>query len=475
MPYANFTLRPEGPDGAYGLAVKPNIVVIMVDDLDQRSLDILLQEGLMPKLKQHIIDKGVTFSESFATYPLCCPSRATFLTGQYPHNHNVMHNKPPIGGVTKLDDSSTLATWLQDSGYHTAYVGKYLNRYGVDTAGTYVPPGWNDWQATVGSSTYRMYSYTVNDNGILVKYGSNAKDYQTDVLATRSAESINATESIESMPFFLFINPLAPHEDDKTAICELNYEYIKSIRPAPRHIGKTSNIAFPKPPSFNEANVSDKPWYLRYPPLNSTQIECLDDLFHARLESMRAVDDLIGKVVTTLIANKELWKTVILFTSDNGFLLGEHRLHGKKVVYEESIRVPLYMRIPEVAPKTIDRLVINNDLAPTLLELARAKGDIQIDGRSLVPLIDNPGITWRSGFLIEDNTYSGIRTEDYVYAFNYTGAKEIYDLNTDPYQLQNVRSVSPWKSKIPALEEWRAELIACDGAACRTAENKAAP
>ncbi|MGI0015987.1 MAG: sulfatase-like hydrolase/transferase, partial [Nitrososphaera sp.] len=237
VPYGNPALFPGGLNDAYGLAFRPNIVVIMADDLDQRSLDILLQEGLMPKLKQHVIDKAVTFSESFATYPLCCPSRATFLTGQYPHNHNVWSNSLPLGGVTKLNDSSTLATWLQESGYYTAYVGKYLNRYGLDTDQTYIPPGWNDWQATVGSSTYWMYSYTVNDNGALVKHGTAAGDYQTDVLGERSVQVINERESSDSTPFFLYINPLAPHEDGKTPLCELNYGDIKSTRPAPRHIG----------------------------------------------------------------------------------------------------------------------------------------------------------------------------------------------------------------------------------------------
>ncbi|MGH9879607.1 MAG: sulfatase-like hydrolase/transferase, partial [Nitrososphaerales archaeon] len=268
----------------------PNIVVIMADDLDQRGLDILLEQGLMPKLKQHIIDKGVTFSESFATFPLCCPSRATFLTGQYPHNHNVWSNLPPNGGVTKLDDSSTLATWLQDSGYYTAFVGKYLNRYGVDTAQTYIPPGWDDWQATVGGSTYRMYGYTVNDNGILVNYGGSASDYQTDVLAKRSVEVINERESSDSTPFFLYINPLAPHEDISTPTCEMNYGQRTLTKPPYRYIGSTADIAFPQPPSFNEEDVGDKPYWLRYPPLDSTQIACLDNLFHTRLESMRAVD-----------------------------------------------------------------------------------------------------------------------------------------------------------------------------------------
>lgn len=471
----NYSSFLNGTEAEAALSFRPNFVVILADDLDKRSLDILLEEGLMPNLQRYLVSEGVSFSESFASYPLCCPSRATFLTGQYPHNHDVWNNNLPLGGVSKLDDSSTIATWLQKSGYYTAYVGKYLNRYGQDTEQTYVPPGWNDWQATVGSSAQWMYSYTINDNGALVKYSNAAGDYQTDVLAKRSVQTIGETEARDSTPFFLYINPLAPHVDAKTEECALNYGSLEQARPAPRHEGKSANIAFPNPPSFNEADMSDKPRKYQYPLLDPAQVGCIEELFHTRLESMLAVDDLIGDVVSALKVNKELWRTVIIFTSDNGFLLGEHRLHGKQKAYEESIRLPLYVRIPGVAPATIESLVINNDFAPTILELARAEADIVVDGRSLVPLIEDPGIEWRNGFLIEDNLYSAVRTADYVYVMHYSGAREIYDLNSDPYQLQNVRNVSPWKAMLPALEEWRTALAACEGAACRNLEDRAAP
>jgi arylsulfatase A-like enzyme len=189
---------------------------------------------------------------------------------------------------------------------------------------------------------------------------------------------------------------------------------------------------------------------------------------------MRAVDDLVRRVVASLQSNSELWKTVIVFTSDNGFMLGEHRLHGKVRAYEESIAVPLYMRIPNVAPQAIDRLVINNDLAPTFLELAIAQADLKIDGRSLVPLIENPNTVWRNGFLIETPKYSAIRADTYVYIHHSSGALEIYDLDKDPYQLQNVKAKSPWSSKIAALEDWRSALVSCEGPSCKIAENRAA-
>jgi arylsulfatase A-like enzyme len=447
----------------------------MVDDLDERSLDIMLENGLMPNLKRHVVEKSVKFSEAFTSYPLCCPSRATFLTGQYPHNHGVWSNMLPDGGVSKLDDRSTLATWLKKSGYYTSYVGKYLNEYGEDTPQTYVPPGWMDWQATVDDFTYLMYSYIINDNGKIVQYGSQESDYQTDVLAARSVQFIAEREAKDWQPFFLYVNPLAPHTEDSTPECKLNYASLTSTLPPERYIGTAEGIELPKPPSFNEADVSDKPSKVRFPLLTDSHIQCLNDLFHARLETMRAVDDLVGRVVSSLQSGNELWKTVIVFTSDNGFFLGEHRLHGKVRSYEEAIGVPLYIRIPKVAPQVIDRLVINNDLAPTFLELAEAQAGSKIDGRSLVPLIENSDIGWRNGFLVETPKYSSIRTDNYVYIHHSSGAVEIYDLDKDPYQLQNAKGKSVWSSKITSLQNWRLALESCEGSTCKTAENMAAP
>jgi arylsulfatase A-like enzyme len=470
---------------------RPNTVVIMVDDLSRGELNVALNKGWMPNLKTHLIDKGTTFTRSFVTNSLCCPSRSTFLTGQYSHNHGVLHAQPPNGGVTKFKDNSTLATWLKQVGYRTCLVGKYLNGYGYNTTdapsdnANYIPPGWDDWQAIVGRLHF-MYNYVINDNGTLVNYGATPtmppEEYQTDVLAQRSVNFINESEAIsDAKPFFLFIAPPAPHLYVKT----------KTVQPAPRHQGTASQILLPKPPSFNEQDFSEKPaWLQNKPQLSPERIAVIQKGYQSKLEAMRAVDDLIGRVVAALAQNEELNNTVLIFTSDNGYLFGEHRLTGKIVPYEGSIRVPLYIRAPGFSTKqSVSQFVLNNDLAPTIAEFARATPGLPVDGRSLIPLLKNPSLViWRQRFLVENwlpisgrgntPTYSAVRTSsrdtatpNQLYVKYSTGAQEFYDLATDPYQLQSLHNQPGRQQQIQTLQKRLANLKVCKGQSCRILED----
>jgi N-acetylglucosamine-6-sulfatase len=230
-------------------ATHPNIIVIMTDDQTAKSLRI------MRKTIALIGRRGTTFGNSFVRFPLCCPSRATFLTGltgQYAHNHGVLWNAPPSGGYTRLDHTNTLPVWLQEAGYYTSHIGKYLNGYGIATPPTEVPLGWSDWQGLVSHGAYSMYNYTINDNGKLVTYGEAEKDYQTDVLADRAEETI--TEAVRQQPFCLSIAPLAPHGEMLSVTRGL-----PNPRPAPRHLGAFNEESLPRLPSFNEPNARDKP------------------------------------------------------------------------------------------------------------------------------------------------------------------------------------------------------------------------
>lgn len=227
-------------------APKPNIVVIMTDDQTSESLRV------MSKTRKLLGDAGTTFSNYFVTVPLCCPSRATFLTGQYAHNHGVLDNFLPNGGYTRLNHNNTLPLWLQEAGYYTVHIGRYLNRYGFDVPPETIPPGWTDWQGVIERE--RMYNYTLNDNGTLVVHGEAPEDYSTDVLADRAAASL--TEAATRQPFFVHIAPTAPHQDPAV-------QGFPNPKPAPRHINAFATEPLPRPPSFNEANVSDKPAFIR--------------------------------------------------------------------------------------------------------------------------------------------------------------------------------------------------------------------
>ena len=217
----------------------------------------------MKNVKRLLVAQGTSFDNSFASFALCCPSRATFLTGQYAHNHGVLSNKPPYGGYYALDSENTLPVWLKRAGYETIHVGKYLNGYG-DLDKHEIPPGWTEWHGAVNNSAYQFYGYTMNENGTLVKYGRDPASYQTDVYADKAVEIVRRRAPARK-PFFLWVSFLAPHvggppTPGRSALTTL---------PAPRHIGRFAASPLPTPPSFNEADVSDKPGSIRTrPPLS---------------------------------------------------------------------------------------------------------------------------------------------------------------------------------------------------------------
>jgi N-acetylglucosamine-6-sulfatase len=379
----------------------PDIVVIMADDLDVGSFETALQDGCttdgrpcLPNLARYLVTAGTTFTESFASQPLCCPSRSTFLTGQYPHNHLVLRNGGPAGGFTQFyrqNAASSLPVWLAPR-YRTAHVGKYLNGYVFPQL---APEGWEEWHGLVDPGTYCMYGFTISHNGRPQTYPATPENYQTDVLAHLADTFIREHDaSGDPRPFFLSIAPLAPHLESQ---CNPS-----GVRPAPRHAG-TVNLPLPSAGcSFNEPNMGDKPeWMRALPPLDAGSLRVL---YNQRLASLRAVDDLVGTVITALRETGRLETTALLFTSDNGYLLGQHRWQSKVLVYEESIRVPLVVRLPGRASRaTAEEIVLNNDLAPTILALAGASPDPGhiLDGRSLLPLLDGSAPRWRRRFLVD--------------------------------------------------------------------------
>jgi N-acetylglucosamine-6-sulfatase len=407
---------------------KPNIVLVVTDD--QRWDTV----SAMPHVTTKLVGHGVTFSNGFVSNSLCCPSRASILTGRYSHSTGVYKNTPPHGGFRSFRDRSTIATWLRAAGYRTAFVGKYLNGY---VANRYVPPGWNRWFAF---SNLGYYIYGLNIDGRLDGY--RPRDvYSTDRLANEAVRVIRTSRR----PFFIYFAPLAPHAP---------------AEPAVRHEDAFPSLEPWRSPSYNEDDVSDKPSWLQAHP---QFVPGNGDPFRRRqLQTLLAVDQAVGRIVSALSAVHQLHNTIIVFTSDNGFLWGEHRLHGKSDAFEESIRVPYLVRYDRLipAPRTDPRLVVNVDLAPTFASLAgvRAPG---AEGHSLVPLLSGSASQWRKAFVLEHlaeqattgtvPTYCGLRTEDRAFVTYATGERELYDLTSDRDELQNVASDPAWAAAVVAL------------------------
>jgi len=495
---------------SYASIDKPNIVLILTDDLSVSTLDLLLKNNLMPNLKTYLIDEGTNFNNAFVTAPLCCPSRASILTGLYPHNHEVLFNTPiridgklfAKGGFGSFDDSSTIATWLNQAGYKTGFVGKYFNQYDFKRAGNYIPPGWNDWQA-LSDNTHWMYDYAINDNGKLVE---KIEVYQTDELTERALDFIQESDS----PFFLFVSTVAPHGSFPPYGFQCKPDNHRSIIVSPKYQGTLDNIEIPRSPSFNEKDVSDKSPLIRNLKMLEN-IDCLDSLFRSRGESMLSVDDLIGSIYQSIADKNQINETVFIFLSDNGYFFGEHRIIGKHIPFEESIRIPLIIRVPGYEKQSLDNLVKNNDLAPTIAELAGIEPGIPVDGVSILPILKNSKSTSSNSFLIEvpdtsGGFYHAVRTNDFWYLeysefsysvyndwkknplqqrmwpsipyglmpFNFT---EFYDLKNDPYQLSNLANCTDDQciKKIEQLSKLLDELKDCGEGSCQKIENQYIP
>ena len=338
---------------------RPNIIFVLTDDLDYASAQKI------PKIGSLLVEEGASFREAFTSQSLCCPSRATILTGLYAHNSGVKHTKAPDGGFIKFRDEGleedTIAVRLQEGGYRTAFFGKYMNMYPGQGDPTHVPPGWDEWRGSIGN--YEPYDYGINENGQTILYGSDIEDYFTDVLSDQATEFVRQA-AFDDTPFFLHLDPTAPHEP---AI------------PAERHERAFADEKVPRPPSFNEGDVSDKSsWIQDHAPLNDKKISDTEERYRMRLESMLAVDEMVASLVEELEATGELENTYVFFTSDNGFLQGEHRLTDTKDrPYEESARVPLFVRCPGIIPGTeVEDLTLNTAtlaLPSPSLEMCRSR------------------------------------------------------------------------------------------------------
>ena len=451
---------PEQASAATKAAERPNIVVIETDD------QTVEQMRFLKNTRSLIADEGVTFDSSFVSYSLCCPSRSTFLTGQYAHNHGVMGNSPPNGGYTKFNPSGSLPIALQQAGYHTVMVGKYLNGYGARGTQLQVPPGWSEWY---GATKLPFLGFTINQNGTLHTYPADQANYQTDVFARLAVDAIRRNAASAS-PFFIWLTPHAPHSGAPRDPDDPPGAAFRGPNVAAKYRDALAGQSLPTNPAFNEADVSDKPAAVRNRRLlTQAQISALTEDYQQQGESLLSVDDAVTSVVDTLRSTGELANTLIIFTDDNGFMHGEHRIpNGKVVVYEPSIRVPLVMRGPGIPHgRHVTDVVANIDLAPTILDAANAKPMLKMDGRSLLPLARNTLANYGRDLLLETPQYTGIRTDRFKYVEYRTGERELYDLKTDPFELQNRAGDSSLAAIQSELASRLAKLRTCAGASCR--------
>jgi arylsulfatase A-like enzyme len=391
------------------------------------------------------------------------------MRGQYTHNTGVWLNpNSPSGGwegyKSRGYENNNIATRLDGAGYRTGLFGKYFNTYD----GTTVPPGWDDWFGFIGQGEF--FDYDVNDNGSMRHFGTGEGAYSTDVLSVQTQEFIDASVGA-GKPFFAYLAPKAPHGP---------------LVAAPRHEHAYDGEQAPRPPTspaFNEEDVSDKPpWIKSLPRLTTTQIAAIDTKHEGRVETLQAVDDLVEAVVNKLDSVGALGNTYVVFTSDNGYHLGEHRIPGEKLrPYEESIHVPLLVRGPGVrAASTTGKLVLNTDFLPTFTDLAGTTTPRYVDGRSLRPVLTESATSWRTAILLEsrkrsrsanlgvkDVPYDGIRTTTSKYVEYEGGDRELYTLSTDAHEM----SSTPGSSSATSLQTRLQALKGCARESCRAAEN----
>lgn len=433
----------------------PNIILIMCDDDPVSSL------AGMPKTQAKLVDYGTSFSNCYVTTPSCTPARASILTGMYTHNHKVQTNKANSSGGWQTYrrrgwEQNSLPRWLKAAGYLTAHFGKYLNEYGMDNKHM-VPPYWDRWFTFLKVG---YFDYDVNVDGHIKSYGDAAKDYSTDVCADM-AHTWLATRLGGDKPLFCMLSPKASHVGANDL-----------PEPAPRH-NSAKIEPFVRPPSFDEANMTDKPQRLRKEPRLSKQDEAYcGQLWRRTQRTMLSVDDAIADLVDLVAAKGEMQNTVFILTSENGRFYGEHRqAGGKGWAYEGAGKVYLVMAGPGIPANTkVDKVVSHVDLTATIVALAGLMPTHDMDGSNLLPLMNGDALDWRDTALVEYMPlgYQATRTANLKYIKHNTGEQELYDLAVDPDELVNVAKDPGYSAQLAAIKDIHDGLAECRGADCRS-------
>ncbi len=492
---------------------RPNVLVLMTDDMRADDLQF------MPNARRLIGDAGVEFTNAMAPHPLCCPSRASFFTGQYSHNHGVWSHNEPFG-FPALRDEQTLPVWLRAAGYRTLFLGKYLNGYGSmplrdgSPSVRYVPPGWTDWRGSVDAvetpedrdgplegSTYRYFDTTLNVDGRLEPHEG---AYQTHVYS-RAAQDLLRREARNPQPFFAYVSFTAPHtgtpleDDDPAPIRAADGRRQKLLNPArPDYVRGRFDDEILRIPGGRDGpdRIEDKPLHIRMrAPLSAAERDALLTNYRQRAEALSIVDDEIANVMEVLERTGELEDTYVLLTSDNGFYLGEHhRRQGKTIPYEPALHLPLLVRGPGIPSGEVrSDPFLTVDMAPTFLDVTGAAPpeDVSLDGVSLLDVARSGDRGWDRGVLLDTGPIAaprravtisdpvrikgklretrlsvGVRTARWTYLEHATGERELYDLRVDPFQWVNLVDRPRYAGTVELLAAELDRLRDCRGSAC---------
>lgn len=461
--------KPLTPDPFTRPHHRPNLLMITVDDAAQKDMKYL------PHVQHLMADEGTTLKNGIAPTPICVPARASLVSGQYAHNHGAVTINGAGGGFKSFPDEDTLPVWLQHAGYDTMFIGKYLNGYGEDGSEHYVPPGWSDWRATVDPSTYNFVRPTVNDNGSDRTYHQYSSDLFSDLTVDMLTDPAR-----QQKPWYLWVNYVAPHTGGPDAPDDPSVKYpddkhpLKTTTPAPRDVDRFDQLDLPRTADMFEKDTSDKAIiHATHRHVDAVHRAEMREARQQRIEALQSVDRAVARTVRTLRSTGQLHDTYIAFTSDNGYVLGEHNLDGKLWYFREIAGIPMYLRGPGIQRgATSATPVTNADWAPTFAALAGATPTRKVDGTNVIPWLDT-GASRRvvpiEGYPVRGGTtpiYTGVIVGPWTYVENRRGRAELYYRKVDPWQLNNLRRDPRYHQQYKQLRKLTHEYRDCAGTQC---------
>jgi arylsulfatase A-like enzyme len=463
------------PTGDEGLAEpvpvdspdQPNLLMITLDDAAWGDM------VHMPRLQELLVDEGVTLRGALAPNPICVPARSSLMTGQHSHNHGTWNTTEEGGhGLEALDESETLAVWLQEAGYDTFFLGKYPNGY---EDGTVVPPGWTGWRGLVDPTTYNFVRPKVSVDGVEQRF----ETYSTTLLSEQSEEMLRDPARAED-PWYMWLNYVAPHHggpdapDDPAVLFPDDPDPVKTTTPARRDVDTFADLDLPDTPNMFEEDVSDKVL------VRPTQRTVSDDrraqmteAHQQRIESLQSVDRALGRTIETLEETGQLDETYVVLTSDNGYTLGAHNLEGKLWYFREMVGVPMYVRGPGLEAGTTSQAPVTNvDWAPTFAALAGARPTAEVDGVDVLPWIGSDAdrrVVPIEAYPVQrgrKRLYRGVVVGPWTYVQNRAGRAEVYYREVDEWEMENIAGDPRYADQVARLKKLVRRTSSCAGEQC---------